>query len=90
MTFEDFYTSRLELADSKNKREAIYCLKVMDIIIRPMQRMNAIENLLKGKAMKAMKLVANVVNEKMIFYETIPKLTEAAGTDFKIDEIVIP
>lgn len=42
LTFQDFYKSKLEKADSKNKRDAIYCLKVMDIIIRPNQRMNII------------------------------------------------
>lgn len=45
----------------------------MDIIIKPNQRMNVIENLLIGEEIK---LVANVVNEKMIFYGTIPKLTK--------------
>lgn len=87
LTFQDFYKSRLEKADSKNKRDAIYCLKVLDIIVRPNQRVNAIEKLLIGKEIK---LVAHVVNEKMIFYGTIPKLTAAPGTEFKIDEIKIP
>lgn len=72
LTFQDFYKSRLEKADSKNKRDAIYCLKVVDIVIKPNQRMNIIENMLIGKEIK---LVAHVVNEKMLFYCTIPKLT---------------
>lgn len=38
---------------------------------------------------KEIKLVAHVVNEKMLFYSTIPKLTEP-GKDFKIDDIQIP
>ena len=82
MTFQDFYKSRLEKADSKNKRDAVYCLKVMDIIIKPNQKMNVIENLLKGKDIK---LVTHVVNEKMIFYETIPKLTNSPGREFKVE-----
>ena len=34
-TFKDLYKQKLEMKGAEKKKDAIYCLKVMDMIVKP-------------------------------------------------------
>lgn len=48
MTFQDFYTNSLMDKISSKKKETIYCLKVMDMIIRPEEKLSKAEMYFKN------------------------------------------
>jgi hypothetical protein len=79
------------LKESQNRRDMVYCLKIMDRILPPQEKINSAEVYFKNAdSSKPLNVVAKVVNEKMIFYSTIPAIAAEKKAEFKLSEIEIP
>jgi phosphoglycerol transferase MdoB-like AlkP superfamily enzyme len=62
----------------------------MDMIIRPEDFISKAEVYFKNnEENKPLNVVGHVVNEKMLFYKIIPRITNEAKP-FSIDELIIP
>lgn len=86
MTVSDLYRKCLQLKESERKKDAVYCLKIMDRILRPTERINSAEIYFQNNdANKPLNVVAKVVNEKMIFYKAIPAIAKEKKAEFKLD-----
>ena len=48
LTFEQLYTSKLQQKESKMKKNAIYMLKIMDVIIKPKEKLSKAEHYFKN------------------------------------------
>jgi hypothetical protein len=91
LTIADLYRSKLQLKESEKRRDAVFCIKIMDNINRPQEKVNSAEVYFKNKDNnKPLFVVAKVVNEKMIFYRSIPALAAQKNREFKLKEITIP
>ena len=89
MTFEQLYRSKLQLHESKNKKDAIYSLKIMDIIIGPNELLSKAEGVFINYGNTPLNVIGKVVNEKMIFFYHIPKLSENEKV-FKLENLKMP
>lgn len=88
MTFEDLYKTRLALPESRTK-DAIFSLKIEDIIIKPKDKMSIVEGYFKNHQNEPLNIVGKVVTEKMIFYHHIPKLIQKRA-EFTLESLKIP
>lgn len=91
LTVGDLYRTHLMLKESQSRRDMVYCLKIMDRILTPQEKINSAEIYFKNSdSTKPLKVVAKVVNEKMIFYSIIPAIAAEKKAEFKLSEIEIP
>jgi hypothetical protein len=91
LTVSEIYHKSLELKESKKRRDTVFCLKIMDRILKPEEKLNSAEIYFKNNnTSKPLSVVAKVVNEKMIFYKAIPALSAEKKAEFSLNEITIP
>ena len=87
-TFENLYQTKLQLAES-SKKDAVYSLKIEDMIIAPKEKISKAEAYFKSYSNQPLNVVGKVVTEKMIFYHHIPKLIEKRA-QFSFEKLKIP
>lgn len=87
MTFGEFYKNfELELKESKKKRDVIYGLQIMNIIIKNEDKLSLAEAYFNTH--DPTNVVGKVITDKMVFYKMIPEL--ANKLEFSLDELDIP
>lgn len=87
MTFGEFYKNfELELKESKKKRDVIYGLQIMNIIIKNEDKLSLADAYFNTH--DPTNVVGKVITDKMVFYKMIPEL--ANKLEFSLDELDIP
>ena len=76
LTFSQLYNIHLELEESKQRKDLHYGLKINDMIIKPHQKINLAQIYFKNNNKDPLYVVGKVVNEKMVFFHTIPSLVK--------------
>jgi hypothetical protein len=88
-TFRELYKSKLELEESKFKAEAQYGLLIMDMVIKPDEKISKADKYFKNYGNAPLNVIGKVVNEKMVFYYQIPRLLTTTK-EFSLDQLKIP